>query len=47
MDGYIVMTAVEMAKRIIDKNWDGIKEVDIRTFGLALVIAETFEKNTK
>jgi len=41
------MTAVEMAKRIIDKNWSGVNQVDIRTFGLALVIAEAFEKNSK
>lgn len=38
------MTALECAKRILDNDWEGVKEIDIRTFGHALIIVEATKK---
>jgi hypothetical protein len=46
MDGF-VMTVVECAKRIIEKDWEGIQEIDIKTLGYALIMVDTVKKNSK
>jgi len=43
MDGF-VMTVVECARRIIEKDWDGIQEIDIKTLGYALIMVEAVSK---
>ena len=44
MDGF-VMTVVECAKRIMEKDWKGIKEIDIKTLGYAMIMVETIQQN--
>ena len=41
------MTVVDCARRIIEKDWKGIKEVDVVTFGHAMVIVESWKKNER
>ena len=38
------MTVTECAQRIITNNWDGIDEVDVRTFGYAWIVYEQYLK---
>jgi len=38
------MTVTECAQRIMTNNWEGIKDVDVRTFGYALEMIEIFKK---
>jgi len=44
MDGHIVMTVVECARRIMEKDWKGIQEIDIKTLGYALIIVDEVYK---
>jgi hypothetical protein len=39
------VTVVEVARRILDKDWKEIPEVDIRTLGLALSMVEVINKS--
>lgn len=41
------MTVMECAKRIMNKDWNGVKEINISTLGLALIMVKVFEKNHK
>lgn len=34
------MTVVECARRIIEKDWKGVQEIDIKTLGYALIMVE-------
>jgi len=38
------VTVVEVARRILDKDWKEVKEVDISTLGLALSMVEAVKK---
>jgi hypothetical protein len=38
------VTVVEVARRILDNDWKGVKEVDISTLGLALSMVEAIKK---
>jgi hypothetical protein len=38
------VTVVEVARRILDKDWKGVKEVDISTLGFALSMVEAVKK---
>jgi hypothetical protein len=38
------VTVVEVARRILDNDWKGVKEVDISTLGLALSMVEVVKK---
>ena len=44
MDGQ-KLTVVECARRIIEKDWDGIQEIDIKTLGYALIMLNAVKKN--
>ena len=39
------MTVVECARRIMENDWEGIKEIDIKTLGYALIIVEAVKKS--
>ena len=39
------MTVAEVAKRILDNDWKGITEVDVKTLGLALSMVEVINKS--
>lgn len=39
------VTVVECARRIMDNNWEGIQEIDIRTLGYALIIVDATKKS--
>ena len=34
------MTVMECARRRLDKDWEGIQEIDIVTLGLGLIVVE-------
>jgi len=38
------MTVTECAQRILTNNWEGVKEIDIRTLGYALIVVEKYKK---
>jgi len=38
------VTVVECARRIMEKDWDGIQEIDIRTLGYALIMVDAVKK---
>ena len=38
------MTVTECAKRILDNDWEGVTEIDIRTLGYALIMVEAVSK---
>jgi len=44
MDG-LDMTVVECARRIMEKDWEGIKEIDIKTLGYALIMVDAVKKS--
>jgi hypothetical protein len=46
MDGQN-MTVMECARRIMQNDWTGVKEIDVSTLGLALIMVEVFQKNHK
>ena len=39
MDGQN-MTVIECARRIMEKDWEGIEAIDIKTLGYALIVVE-------
>jgi 2-methylcitrate dehydratase PrpD len=41
------MTVVDCARRIMENDWKEIKEVDIVTFGHAMIIVDTWKKNER
>lgn len=41
------MTVVEVARRILENDWKGITEIDIRTLGLALSMVDVINKSNK
>lgn len=42
------MTVAEVARRILDNDWNGVTEIDIRTLGHALSMVEAvMEKKSK
>jgi len=43
MDG-LDMTVVECARRILEKDWKGVQEIDIKTLGYALIMVEAVKK---
>jgi len=44
MDGYD-MTVAEVARRILDNNWEGVREINIQTLGRALSMVEMVNKS--
>jgi len=40
------VTVVECARRIMEKDWDGIREIDIRTLGYALIMVDAVKKKS-
>lgn len=38
------MTVVECARRILDNDWQGVNDIDIRTLGHALIMVEAVKK---
>jgi len=38
------MTVIECARRIMEKDWKGIEEIDIKTLGYALILIEAINK---
>jgi hypothetical protein len=44
MDGQDV-TVVECARRIMEKDWEGIDQIDIKTLGYALIMIDAVKKN--
>jgi len=41
------MTVAEVCRRILDNDWKGVKEVDIRTLGLAMNMVEAIVLSRK
>lgn len=39
------MTVTEAARRILDNDWEGIQEIDIKTLGYALIMVEAVKKS--
>jgi len=39
------MTVVECARRIMEKDWKGIEEIDIKTLGYAMIMVNAVKKS--